>query len=81
MQNGNLHIAQLNGSRFHFYSLEMVGFFMHFLFMSVSVIILGAWLSGRLAADDGRRRLVVLDEGWAVLADPAAVNDTERRGL
>ena len=38
--------------------------------MGVLMVCVSAWLSGRLARDDGIRRLVVLDEGWAVLADP-----------
>ncbi|WP_217914782.1 hypothetical protein [Miltoncostaea marina] len=39
--------------------------------LGILMVCVGAWLSGRLARDDGIRRLVVLDEGWAVLADPA----------
>jgi type IV secretory pathway VirB4 component len=40
--------------------------------MAVLMVCVSAWLSSRLARDDGVKRLVVLDEGWAVLADPAA---------
>ncbi|MGE3235376.1 MAG: ATP-binding protein [Thermoleophilia bacterium] len=37
----------------------------------ILMVCVSAWLSGRLARADGVKRLVVLDEGWAVLADPA----------
>ena len=46
--------------------------------LGVLMVCVSAWLSGRLAADDGLRRLVVLDEGWAVLADPAAATFLQR---
>ena len=41
-------------------------------------VCVSAWLSGRLARDDGIKRLVVLDEGWAVLADPATAGFLQR---
>ena len=46
--------------------------------MAVLMVCVSAWLSGRLARDDGVKRLVVLDEGWAVLADPAAATFLQR---
>ena len=46
--------------------------------MGVLMVCVSAWLSGRLARDDGVKRLVVLDEGWAVLADPAAATFLQR---
>ena len=46
--------------------------------MAVLMICVSAWLSGRLSRDDGVKRLVVLDEGWAVLADPAAASFLQR---
>jgi len=44
----------------------------------ILMVCVSAWLSGRLARDDGIRRLVVLDEGWAVLADPATATFLQR---
>ncbi len=46
--------------------------------LGVLMVCVSAWLSGRLARDDGIKRLVVLDEGWAVLADPAAATFLQR---
>ncbi|MGD9734729.1 MAG: VirB4 family type IV secretion system protein [Solirubrobacterales bacterium] len=46
--------------------------------MAVLMVCVSAWLSSRLARDDGVKRLVVLDEGWAVLADPAAATFMQR---
>jgi hypothetical protein len=46
--------------------------------MGVLMVCVSAWLSGRLAHDDGVKRMVVLDEGWAVLADPAAATFLQR---
>ena len=46
--------------------------------MAVLMVCVSAWLSSRLAHDDGVKRLVVLDEGWAVLADPAAASFMQR---
>jgi type IV secretory pathway VirB4 component len=46
--------------------------------MAVLMVCVSAWLSSRLAHDDGIKRLVVLDEGWAVLADPAAATFMQR---
>jgi hypothetical protein len=46
--------------------------------MAVLMVCVSAWLSSRLARDDGVKRLVVLDEGWAVLADPAAATFLQR---
>lgn len=44
----------------------------------ILMVCVSAWLSGRLARDDGIKRLVVLDEGWAVLADPATAAFLQR---
>lgn len=44
----------------------------------ILMVCVSAWLSGRLARDDGIRRLVVLDEGWSVLADPATATFLQR---
>jgi type IV secretory pathway VirB4 component len=46
--------------------------------LGVLMVCVSAWLSGRLARDDGCKRLVVLDEGWAVLADPATATFLQR---
>ncbi|MGE3795657.1 MAG: ATP-binding protein [Dehalococcoidia bacterium] len=44
----------------------------------ILMVCVSAWLSGRLARADGVKRLVVLDEGWAVLADPATAAFLQR---
>jgi type IV secretory pathway VirB4 component len=44
----------------------------------ILMVCVSAWLSGRLARADGIKRLVVLDEGWAVLADPATAAFLQR---
>jgi type IV secretory pathway VirB4 component len=39
--------------------------------LGILMVCVSAWLSGQLARGDGVKRIVVLDEGWAVLSDPA----------
>jgi type IV secretory pathway VirB4 component len=46
--------------------------------LGILMVCVSAWLSGRLARDDGIKRLVVLDEGWAALADPATAGFLQR---
>ncbi len=46
--------------------------------LGLLMICVNAWLSGRVAGGDGVKRLVVLDEGWAVLADPATAGFLQR---
>lgn len=46
--------------------------------LGILMVCVSAWLSGRLERRDGVRRIVVLDEGWAVLADPATAAFLQR---
>ncbi len=46
--------------------------------LGILMVCVSAWLSGRLALDDTTKRLVVLDEGWAVLADAATATFLQR---
>jgi type IV secretory pathway VirB4 component len=46
--------------------------------LGILMVCVSAWLSGQLARDEGVKRLVVLDEGWAVLADPATATFLQR---
>jgi type IV secretory pathway VirB4 component len=46
--------------------------------MGILMVCVSAWLSGALTRGDNVKRLVVLDEGWAVLADPATATFLQR---
>ena len=46
--------------------------------LGILMTCVAAWLEARLERDDGVRRIVVLDEGWAVLSDVATAAFVQR---
>ncbi|MEW6582361.1 MAG: ATP-binding protein [Actinomycetota bacterium] len=46
--------------------------------LGILMVCVAAWLEGALRGGDGTKRIVVIDEGWAVLSNPASAAFLQR---